>query len=798
MRDLRYALRTLARNRALTIAAVLVLALGIGANSAIFTVVRAVLLAPLPYADPDRLVRLYERDVVGTTAYNVVSGANFYDWRNAARSFDSMGFYTQWGASLSPADGGLPENVTGVTCDTGFFRTLGVAAAIGHTFGDEDDRQDAPRVVVISDPFWRRRFSANPAALGASLRMDGELYTVIGIMPPSFDYPSAETQYWLPVNRMLKPNFRQARGSHRFSVVGRLKSGVTVEHARAEVDGIAARIKQQYPEIVTGKGGNVAPMADRMVSSVRTMLLVLLGAVGCVLLIACVNVGNLLLARAMGARREVAVRIALGASRIRIARQFLAEGLLLSIAGAAAGVLLANAGTRALIDMAGYIPRMQTVHVNLAVLVFTAGVAILTGTGVALAPALASSGGNLAETMREGGRGSTAGRRRGYVRDVVIAAQIALSVILLLGAGLMLKSFERLRAVDPGFAPDRLLTLRFSLPTQRYKAPSQIAGFYRDLLERVRVMPGVQSASIVTVPPLGGHYMDNVFTIDGRAPLPPGQFMDAVVRAADPDYFRSTGIALKRGRVFTSADWLQAADKAVITETMATTFFPSENPIGKRIRSEGGAYEIVGVVADTRQNLALPPEPMMYFPLYSGNYEYATLMVRAAGDPNLLSLPVQKQMRALDSDLPAVTVKTAEEMMWGSTQQNRFGLTLIALFAVLAVILAAVGLYGVLAYSVGQRVNELGVRIALGAQGSAITRLVVWQGLKPTLLGIVVGIAGGSAATRLLETMLFEVKPNDPMVIATVVTLLAAIALAACAIPAWRASRIDPAIALRE
>jgi putative ABC transport system permease protein len=617
-------------------------------------------------------------------------------------------------------------------------------------------------------------------------------------MPASFDYPAAETLFWLPVNRMLKPNFRQMRGIHRFNAIGRLKPSVTVEHARAEIDGIAARIKQQHPGELAGRGANVVALAERMVSGVRTMLLVLLGAVGFVLLIACVNVGNLLLARAMAARREVAVRIALGASRPRIARRFLTEGILLALGGAAAGILLATLGTRTLIQMAGYIPRMQTVQVDATVLAFTAAVAILTGIGVGLVPALISAGGNLSEAMREGGRGSTTGRRRGFLRETVIAAQIALSLMLLMGAGLMLKSFVRLRAVDPGFVPDRLLTLRFSLPGQRYKTPAQIAGFYRDVLERVRSVPGVQSAGMVTVAPLGGHFTDNTFTIDGRPPLPTGQFLDAVVRAADPDYFRCAGIRLLRGRAFTIADWLSAADKAVITESMATTFFPNEDPIGKRIRmSQKQSFEIVGIVGDNRQNLALAPEPMMYFPLFGGDYSFATLMVRAAGDPNLLSLPVQKEMRALDSDLPAITVKSMDEMMWGGTRQNRFGLTLIAVFAALAVILAAVGLYGVLAYSVGQRAGELGVRIALGAQGSAITRLVVWQGFKPALEGIVAGIAGGLAGTRLLETMLFEVKPNDPVVSVGVVVILIAITLAACALPAWRASRIDPAVTLR-
>ena len=798
MRDLRYALRTLSRNRGLSLSAILVLALGIGANTAIFTVVRAVLLAPLPYRDPDRLVRLYERDVIRTTPFNPVSAANFYDWQAQSNSFQSMGFYGEWQASFSPSDGGLPEILSGAICNAGFFPTLGVPPALGRTFRDDDDRPAADRVVVISDALWRRRFAGDASVIGAPIRLDGEIHTVIGVMPPAFAFPDAAARIWLPVGRVLDPAFRQMRGVHRFSAVARLKPGIPIAQARAQLDGIARRILQQHPAELTGKGANVAALADRMVTGVRTMLLVLLGAVACVLLIACVNVGNLLLARAVAARREIAVRTALGAGRARIARQFLTESLLLSLAGAAAGILLASLATDLLIHMAGYIPRIETVRVNGAVLAFTTAVAVLTGIALGLVPALMSSSASLSHGMREGGRSATTGRGARFFRDSVIAFQVALSLVLLMGAGLMLKSFALLRSVDPGFVPDRLLTIRFSLPEQRYKAPSRIAAFYRDLLDRVRVMPGVAAAGMVTVPPLGGHFLDNSFTVDGRPPLPQGQFLDAVVRAADPDYFRAAGIPIRRGRVFTAADSLAAADKAVITESMAAAFFPNEDPIGKRLRlNPRQAYEIVGIVGDTRQNLAALPEPTMYFPLFQGDTSFATLMIRAAGDPNLLSLPVQKEMRQLDPDLPAVTVKTIDEMMWGGTQQNRFGLTLIAIFAALAVVMAAIGLYGVLAYMIGRRAGELGIRIALGAPGSAITQLVVWQGLKPAIAGVLAGIAGGLACARFLKTLLFQVSPADPAVLAAVVILFFVITLAACAIPARRAARIDPAVALR-
>ena len=538
MRDIIYALRTFRRNPGFVAAAVIVLALGIGANTAIFSVVRAVLLAPLPYRDPDRLVRLFETGVVSSSAFNVVSGPNFDDWQHTATSFDSMGYYGDWSTSFSPSDGGLPENLTGSICDAGFFPTLGVTAEIGRTFHLEDDRPDADRVVVISHNLWLRRLAGNSAVVGSTIRLGGELYTVIGVMPARFDFPGSDVQIWLPVGRVLDPSYKQTRGNHRFNVIARLKPGITLQQARAELDGIAHAIREQHPGELTGKGANVVSLEERMVSGVRPMLLVLLGAVVCVLLIACVNVTNLLLSRAVARKREVAVRMAIGARRSDIVRQFIVESLLLSAGGAVLGVSLAAFGTTGLIDMAGDIPRIQTLQVNGAVLAFTVTVTLLTGLAVGFVPATASARGNLLQKMQEGGRSATAGRSRAILRDVMIGTEVALSLVLLVGAGLMLKSFGQLRAVDPGFSPIGILTIRFSLPAQRYKTPVQIAEFYRDLLERVRTAPanqnGIISAGLVTVPPLGGHYMDNTFTVEGRPPLPPGQFMDAVVRSADP------------------------------------------------------------------------------------------------------------------------------------------------------------------------------------------------------------------------------------------------------------------------
>jgi predicted permease len=468
------------------------------------------------------------------------------------------------------------------------------------------------------------------------------------------------------------------------------------------------------------------------------------------------------------------------------------------MAGAALGLALAALGTDVLIKMAGRIPRIEDVQMNGMVLAFTGAVAILTGIAVGLVPAMSSWRAGLVTAMQEGGRSATAGRSGGVFRDVLVAAEVALSLMLLIGAGLMLKSFSKLQTVDAGFNPDRVLTIQFSLPSKRYDKKPRVAQFYEDLIARVNSMQGVEGAGLVTMAPLAGHWSDTTFTIEGRPPLAPGQFMDALIRSADPGYFKAMGIPLKRGRFFTPADRLEQANKSIISESMAKEFFPNEDPIGKRLNLGDDAWrEIVGIVGDVRKEVATEPQSTMYFPYATGGTTMATLMVRAKGDPNLLSLPLQQTMRSLDADLPAVTVKTMDEIRGDATQQSRFGLSLIGLFAGLAVVLASIGLYGVLAYSVGQRTNELGIRIALGAAPPDITRLIVWQGMKPAAIGIVAGVLGGLAATRWLASMLFEVKPNDPAVMISVALLIAMIAILASYVPAWRATKIDPMVALR-
>jgi predicted permease len=568
--------------------------------------------------------------------------------------------------------------------------------------------------------------------------------------------------------------------------------------ANAELDGIARRIKQQNPNEVTGPGATVASLQDRTVFRVRTLLYVLLGAVGCVLLIACVNVTNLLLARAVARRREAAIRTALGAGRAQLVRQFLAESLLLSGFGALLGLLLANLGVKLLIGMSAGIPRIEAVRVSAPVLLFTLGVAALTGVIVGLAPAIFSLDVKLASAIHDTSRSAAGSRRRKFLGDVLIATEVALSLVLLIGSGLLLKSFARLRAVDPGFPPERLLTMRFSLPGSQYKRGVQRTVFFENLLARVKSLPGVTAAGMVTTLPVTGHVMDNTFKIVGHPPLPPGQFLDALVRAAEPGYFQAMGIPLKRGRTFAPSERLDGARSVIVSESMARQFFQGEDPLGQRLDFGGASpYEIIGIVGDVRKELAADPEPTMYWPLLEGNFGYAALAVRTAGDPNALALPIQKEVSRIDPDLPVVSVLTMEQVLSKGTSERRFSLTLLALFAGLATLLAAIGLYGLLAYSIRQRTSELGIRMALGATPAHVVRMVLTQGLRPTAAGVLAGLVAATAVMQVLQSLLFEVKHLDLQVFLFVAILLVAIAVIACAIPARRAARIDPAVALR-
>jgi predicted permease len=798
---MRFAFRTLLKTPGFTLAAVLVLALGIGANTAIFTVVRAVLLAPLPYSQPDRLVRLFERDVIGSEPFNVVSPLNYRDWMDQTKSYEQIAAVSDASFSLTTQDGKLPEQLAGQFASANLFATLGMAPAMGRTFAGSEDSLQGPLLAVIGDSLWRRRFGADPKTVGSQMRLNGVNYTIIGVMPPGFDYPTSQSQIWVALWRHLDARSQRSRGNHRLSLVARLRSGVSVAEAGGELNGIAAAIHEQAKNSgeITGKGATVAPLAERAVANVKSTLIALFGAVACVLLIACVNVTNLLLTRAAGRRREVAIRAALGAGRAHLLRQFLAESLLLTTTGAALGLALAAWGSNVLVKMAGNIPRVEYAGVNGAVLWFVAGLAAVTGIAVGLAPAFSASRVTLASAMQDGGRAMTSGRSRTIFRDALVTVEVALSLMLLAGCGLLLKSFARARSIDAGYSVHSALTLRVILPGARYQTASQRVAFYEALVERARALPGAVSAGLVTIPPLAGHWGDQTFTIVGHPPLPPGQFMDALNRTADPDYFRTLGIPLKRGRFFTSADRLDRADKMIISESLARAFFPGEDPIGQRIQLGIPTFEIVGIVGDVKKTVEAEILPTMYISQLGGSIggNVVTLVVRTQGDPNALAIPLQRELGKLDPELPAIDVRTMEDIEEVAVKQRRFTMTLLTLFAGLAMVLASIGLYGVLAYNTQQRTTELGIRIALGASAGGVARMVLAQGMRPAAIGIVAGLAMGAGAARWIESLLFDVKPGDPQVLGATVVLLALVSAVACLLPAWRAGRVDPAVALR-
>ncbi|MBI4905559.1 MAG: ABC transporter permease [Acidobacteria bacterium] len=798
--DVRYAFRNMRLRPGFALTAMLVLGIGIGANTSIFTVVHAVLLKPPPYHEPHRLVRLYERNVASESIFNVVSPANFLDWQRDAASYEQVAAWGERSFNVSGDGGALPERASGIICTYNVFDTLGIQPALGRSFLPEDDRPDAQRVAILSNGFWQRRFGSNMAILGASIRIDGETYKVIGIMPEGFDFHSEEWrgEIWLPMWRLLPAAMVQDRENHQLSVLARLKPGVTVESAQTELDSIAKRIKVQNPNVITGAGATVALLHERMVFRVRTLLLIIFGAAACVLMIACVNLTNLLLARGVARRRDIAIRMALGAGRGRVLRQLLTESLLLTACGSAVGLILAGWGTPLLVAMTTDLPRTEAIRVNAPVLMFAALAAVLSGLLVGLAPALWSTDLHLASTIHEGGRSASGSRKRRMFRDGLVAIEVALTVVLLIASGLLLKSFLRLHAVDPGFSPERLLTMRLALPQSRYSTAAQRVAFFEGLAASVKALPGVAAVGAVNRLPLTGHAPDNTFTIEGRPPLPPGQFFDALARSVDPGYFQAMGIPLKRGRFLHPSERLEAANKALISESFAETFFRDENPLGKYINLGGRRrYDIVGVVGDVRKSLTNRPEPTMYFSLLEGRVSYAAIVVRTSLNPNLLALPVQKEVARLDSDLPVSNIAAMERILAGGAASRRLSLVLIGIFAGIALLLASVGLYGVVAYSTQQRTNEIGVRIALGAGRGHVLRTVLAQGLRPVAVGLMAGVAIALAMTRVMRSLLFEVSPLDPQVFAFVAVVLAAVALAACAIPARRASRVDPVTALR-
>lgn len=801
--DARYAFRSLGKSPGFTVVAILTLMLGIGVNTALFTIVHGVLLNPLPFPRPDRLVSLWEENVIETTAYNPISGGVFADWQTEAKSFEQMALVGEDSANLSGDGGALPESIGIRQCSYNLFPLLGVQPALGRFFAEQDDRHGAAPTTVLTNGLWKRRYASDASIVGRTILLDGQRFTVIGVLPAWFDYPDKRVQLWVPVRLVVSEMDMRNRGNHRFFVTARLRDGVAVAQASSELNGIQQRIHAQFPNELMGKGGQALLLSDNLVRDVRQPLYLLMGAVACLLLIACLNVANLFMAKVTARGREIAVRSALGGSRWRIVQGQVTESLLLTFAGGALGALLAWATLRWLVSLQSALPHADSIWVDGTALGFTIAITVFCGVFAGLLPAVAATRNELFGSLKEDARTMSGGRSRARLRQVLLTAEVALTVVLLVGGGLLLGSFTQLRSVNLGCRTDNVLTMGFTLPESRYSTLAQRAEFFAELLRRARAVPGVSHASVVSVLPSAGHFLDNTFQIEGAPPLPPGRFRNAVIRGADPDYFAAMHIPLKRGRMYSEADHRAVNDNAmVITESMAKEFFPGQDPIGKHLTIdwEGAPrFEIVGVVGDVLEYLDFHPESTMYLPLNSGRLEYGSMvaMTDDGHDVTSLALPLQKQIAALDPDLAVSDVLTMEERVGKSTESAKFDALLVLLFGVLGLVLAAVGLYGLLSYLVTERTGEIGLRMALGARQGEIMRIVLQDGLRLTGIGLVLGIFAGGVCAQLIRSLLFGVHPLDVSVFAAVTAVVLVVAGAACAYPAWRATRVDPMTALR-
>lgn len=799
-KDVRFGLRSLRNNPATTLVALLTLALGIGANAAIFGVIRGVLLQPLPYPHPERLMVVVESNPQAGFPRFSVAPLNFKDWREQNRVFEHLAAFQSMRLNLTGND--KPEAVRGGGVSADFFATLGVKPVLGRaSFHSEEDQPGGPRVVVLSQAIWQRRYGSDPRILGRAIVLDGESYTVVGVAPEGFDFPR-KSELWLPAAFDWA---KEHRGAHHIGALGRLRPGVSVTQAQVEMSGIAARLARQYPDADEGWGALVIPLHDLLVEDIRPALSTLEIAVWLVLLIACVNVANLLLAR-MGTReRELAMRSALGAGRTRLVRQLLTETVVLFAGGGLLGLLLAAWGTRALVALnPDAIPRSGEIGIDGWVLLYTAAVAMVTGVIFGLAPALSAvSGRRMFAALKEGGRALAGGTRGRLIRNLLVLAEVAGALVLLVAAGLILRSFARLRAVDPGFRVPGLLVVDLALPEAKYPDDARQAGFYRQLLERVHALPGVERAASVFPPPLEGRGFVLTFEAQGK-PTPPNKEPSANIRVVSPDFFQTLGIPLRRGRVFAESDREGSQPVFIVNQTMAAKIWPGEDPLGKRLTFDDASkptakwYTVVGVVGDVRDaKLDQEPKSAGYWPQFQNSAPSSTLVVRTSGDPLELAGAVRAVVRGLDRDLPIARIRSMQDVVAASLAQNEVKTVLISLFAALALVLAAVGIYGLVSYSVSQRTHEIGIRMALGARRGEVMRMVVRQGMGLVLLGLVVGLAGAWFASRLLAGQLYDVKIGDPLTYLFVPLVLAAVALVANLVPARRATWVDPLEALR-
>ncbi len=791
LRDTRYALRQLARTPGFTVVAILTLALGIGASGAIFSVVNGVLLRPLAYPHPESLVRVHE--ILQKFGRFSVAPATFLDWRQQNTVFERIGAMNSTGATLVGATGA--ERIAGGLVSWDMFDLLQVTPALGRTFRADEDVPGKDTVVILSHGMWQRRFAGDRGILGQTLTLSGTPVTVIGVMPAGLVFMS-EAEFWRPLALSANPT----RGGHFLGVIARLKPGVTVQQAGAEMKTISERLAVQYPDASANESAEVIGLQESVVAGIRPALLTLLGAVGVVILIACANVANLLLVRASVRGKEIAIRTALGAGRGRLILQMLSESIVLALAGGSVGLLLAYLAIRPLQTLsAGSIPRVANVSIDGSVLLFALGISVATGILFGLAPAWQASRSSIGSVLKEGGRSSTASSGR-WVRSGILVAEVAMSIVLLVGAALLLRSFARLTNVDPGFRPEHVLAFRVALPNTYPKRPQRVA-FFNTLLDRLGALPEITAAGMTQALPMRGDYILS-FTIQGQPAPKPNEGPSANYRAVSPNYFQAMGIPLVRGRTITERDGEQSPMVAVVDQKFVERHFPDRDPIGQGIdigNGSDGFYEVVGVVGNVRDaSLETSPAPTMYVSFTTDVFSGMWVVARTTGDPTALAAAVRQTVHGIDRSLAAFAMTPLATAVSDSVAQRRFSMLLLGLFALIALFLAAVGLYGVVAYSVSQRTQEIGLRMAIGAQRGDVLRMVVGGGMKLAVVGVAIGVASALALAQLVATMLFEVTPFDPASYSATALVLLAVAALACYVPARRAMRVDPIVALRQ
>ena len=800
MSDIRYALRNLLRRPAFTIIAVVTLALGIGANTAIFSAINALLLKPLPWPELDRVVAIWDKSPSRGYEHNEVTMANYLDWQAQSQSFEQLALYNWWNVNLSGGD--VPERVQGFTVTANYLDTLGVKPIIGRNFSPEENQPGKNKVAIISYNLWQKRFGGDPNILNKTITTNGFAIEIVGVLPEHFNYPKGGEIY-APLE--LTQRVVQNRRLHTYYVVGRLKPGVSIKSAQSDIDNITARLEQQYPDNNKGWGATVIPIVADTVRAYDTVLWVVMAAVAFVLLIACANVANLMLARASGRQREIALRTALGASRWRIIRQLLTESVIVALIGGVVGILVAFWGLDALRaanpgDAARFAPGWYQLGLNFSVLAFTIGLSLFCGIVFGLAPALQVSKPNLNDALKEGSR-QTSGRGHG-LRSSLVVFEIAVSLMLLVGAGLAARTFLALLKTDPGFNPDNLLTMGLVLPSAKYNDEPKIQAFYTDLMQRVKSMPGVESGAAVNFLPLGGSNASDGYLVEGEPEPSPDQENLARYRVCTPDYFQTMGIRVVKGRSFTEYDKADAPKVVIVNEALARKHWPNGDAVGKRIKSYGPPdkapwYEIVGVVQDVKHELNIPVTPEFYFPYAQDVWNSMVVVAKTKANPASLAGALRQQVWAIDKDQAVFDVHTMQEVRAISVGMYSSGSVMLGIFAGLALLLASIGIYGVMAFAVTQRTQEIGIRMALGAGRVDVLKLIFRHGMKLAVLGIVIGLLGSWGLTRFMKGLLFGVAPTDVLTFSLVSLALLAAAFLACYLPARRATKVDPLIALR-